>query len=60
MQAQEEEDKAEEETSGPTVEEMIEATDSAVKWADSGIWKIRIAQGMKEVLCQILTRRGTG
>jgi len=54
---QEEEEKREEEASEPTVEEMISHADSVLHDEDSGVKKLQAARGMKEVLCQILTRR---
>lgn len=56
MQKREEEE-AEEETSRPTVEEMIAAAESAATDPASSGQHKKMARGMKEVLCQILTRR---
>jgi hypothetical protein len=57
---EEEEKQAQEKAAQPTVEEMIEATNTVLHDEDSGVRKLQAAKGMKEVLCQILTRKNTG
>jgi len=57
---EEEEKQTQEEAKGQTVEEMISRTDVVLNDEDSGVRKLQVARGMKEVLCQILTRRDTG
>lgn len=57
---EEEEKQAQEKASKPTVEEMIEHAEAVLHDEDSGMRKLQAARGMKEVLCQILTRRRSG
>jgi hypothetical protein len=55
-----EEKQAQEKAAKPSVEEMIDATNTVLHDEDSGVRKLQAARGMKEVLCQILTRKRSG
>jgi hypothetical protein len=51
------EEASQEEAPQPTVEEMIAAASAAIKDPASSGQRKKMARGIREVLCQILTRR---